>query len=156
MTAEFPSRGRLAGIDYGTVRIGVAVTDPDRTLASPHDNYTRGDEAADARYFQELVLQEQIAAFVVGLPVHTSGRESEKSREARAFGEWLSGTTGLAVRYYDERFTSSQAAELLGGAGLSRIQRRKRLDKLAAQILLASYLEADQPRDNDPGSLGGP
>jgi putative holliday junction resolvase len=153
MTAEFPPLGRLAGIDYGTVRIGVAVTDPGRTLASPFENYTRRGEEADARYFRELAAAERIVGFVVGLPVHLTGRESEKSREARAFGEWLASITALPVRYYDERFTSSQAEELLGDARFTKKQRKKRLDMLAAQILLTSYLEARPDTVHDPGSL---
>ena len=62
--------GRLAGIDYGTVRIGIAVTDPEQRLASPLANYTRRGEAADAAYFKRLVADERIVRFVVGLPIH--------------------------------------------------------------------------------------
>ena len=71
---------------------------------------------------------------VGGLPGHLSGRESEKSGEARDFGEWLAQTTGLPVRYYDERYTSAQAEELLGAAHLTTKRRQARLDMLAAQI----------------------
>src|SRR5262245_39355753 len=90
-----PSSGRLAGIDYGTVRIGIALSDPDRTIASPWDTYERQSADADAKFFRQLILDERIVAFVVGLPVHMSGDESEKSREARAFGRWLGDIAGL-------------------------------------------------------------
>lgn len=153
MSDPFPAVGRLAGIDYGTVRIGVAITDPARSICSPLENYTRRGEAADARFFRELAVQERVAGFIVGLPVHLSGRESEKSHEARAFGEWLNSITGVPVRYYDERYTSSQAEELLGGAHLTKKRRKERLDKLAAQILLTSYLEAPADSDHEPGAL---
>lgn len=150
--AAFPLTGRLAGIDYGTVRIGIAISDPARTLASPFENYTRRGEAADARYFQDLARQEVIAGFVVGLPVHLGGQESQKSHEARTFGTWLQTVTSVPVCYYDERFTSSQAEQLLGEAGFTKKQRKKRLDMLAAQILLSSYLEAPES-SGSPGPL---
>lgn len=153
MTDSLPEHGRLAGIDFGTVRIGVAVTDPSRTLASPFENYTRRGAEGDAAYFRELAEQEQIVGFVVGLPVHTSGDESQKSHEARQFGQWLAETTSLPVQYYDERYTSSQAEQLLGGAQLTKKQRQKRRDMLAAQIILASYLESNTRQQHDPGSL---
>jgi putative Holliday junction resolvase len=153
MTVPLPQQGRLVGIDYGTVRIGVAVTDPRRTLASPYENYNRRGLEADARYFRALAEQEQIVGFVVGLPVHVSGDESQKSHESRQFGQWLAETTSLPVQYYDERYTSSQAEQLLGGAQLTKKQRKKRRDMLAAQIILSSYLESNTRQPHDPGSL---
>jgi putative Holliday junction resolvase len=143
--------GRLAGIDYGTVRIGVGVTDARRTLASPYEIYRRRDLAADALYFQNLAATERIAAFVVGLPVHLDGRESQKSREARQFGQWLAETTGLPVVYFDERFTTAEADQFLGAAKLTKKQRAARRDKLAAQILLSAYLESTGT--GEPGPL---
>ncbi len=142
MSAAFPTTGRIAGIDFGTVRIGVALTDAGRVLSSPHDNYTRRDELADRRYFQELARQEDLVGFVVGLPVHLSGDESEKSLEARRFGKWLAQITGLPVRYYDERFSSRQADLIMGMANTTRKKKKKSRDKLAAQILLAAFLES--------------
>lgn len=145
--------GRLAGIDFGTVRIGVAITDPEQRIASPLDNYTRRGEAADAKYFRDLATQERIVGFVVGLPVHLHGGESQKSLEARKFGQWLETTTGVPVTYFDERFTSVEAEHLLAGADLTKKQRKARLDKLAAQILLSAYLEAGKPASHQPGDL---
>jgi len=142
MTEPFPTSGRIAGIDYGVVRIGVAVTDPSQSIASPHHNYTRRTEALDAQYFARLTSEERIAGFVVGLPVHLSGYESSKSQEARAFGLWLAKVTGRPVLFHDERYSSTLAAEALGQAGLTKKRRKERLDKLAAQMILTSYLEA--------------
>lgn len=142
--AEFPAQGRLAGIDFGTVRIGVALTDPERRLASPYEIYQRRGPAADADYFQRLVREERVAGFVVGLPVLASGTESQKSREARAFGDWLQTTTGRPVQYYDERYTSVLAEQFLLEAQLTSKRRKARLDKVAAQLILAAYLESSQ------------
>ena len=72
--------------------------------------------------------------------MHLDGRESEKSLEARRFGKWLGDVTGLPVEFFDERFTSLEAEQLLLGAELTKKRRKKRLDMLAAQIMLAAYL----------------
>ena len=146
------SQGRLAGIDYGTVRIGVAVTDFEQRLASPYENYTRRGEAVDANYFRRLANEDRIDRFVVGLPVHLSGNESAKSLEARRFGEWLAKVTGRPVEFFDERYTSSEAEQMLLGMGLTKKRRKAKLDKLAAQILLTAYLESHS-RTTPPGSL---
>ena len=137
-----PPAGRLAGIDYGTVRIGIALTDMERRLASPYENYNRRTRLLDGEYFARLARDEHVAAFVVGLPIHLDGRESQKSAEARTFGNWLETTTGVPVIYFDERFTSAEAEQLLGQAQLSKKKRKARLDKLAAQIMLTAFLEA--------------
>jgi putative pre-16S rRNA nuclease len=152
MTDALPRQGRLAGIDYGTVRIGVAITDPEQRLASPLENYTRRDLAADAAWITKLAQSERIAGFVVGLPVHTTGEENQKSAEARRFGKWLAEATKLPVRYFDERYTTANAEALLMDAGLTKKQRKERLDKLAAQILLTAYLESTRS-EGEPGAL---
>lgn len=139
-----PAEGRLAGIDFGTVRIGVAVTDPGRMIASPLDNYQRVNETADAQYFRDVVEEERIVGLIVGLPLHTDGNESQKSKEARAFGRWLSAQTDLPVDFFDERFTSTFAHEILSQGGMTNKKKKKRLDKLAAQIMLTAYLESNK------------
>lgn len=154
-----PPTGRVAGVDYGTVRIGVAISDPGRTLASPLSNYTRRGIEADARFFRELVAAERIVLFIVGLPVWSSGEESPKSLEAREFGQWLHEKTGVRVEYYDERYTTAFADELLdgakrAGARMTKKQRKERRDKLAAQILLTSWLESSRAGSAPPTSLG--
>lgn len=145
--------GRLAAVDYGTVRLGVAITDPEQRFASPLANYTRRTPALDGAWFRQLVRAESIVGFVVGLPVHLDGRESQKSREARAFGQWLAEGTGVPVAYFDERFTSREAEQLLIAAEVPRARRKERLDKLAAQILLTAYLEARSRGGEGPAGL---
>jgi len=151
--------GRIVGIDFGTVRIGVAISDPERIIASPYENYQRRGEPADRRWFEQLARDERVARFVVGLPVHLDGRESAKSTEARAFGKWLHEVTGVDVVYFDERFTTREAELLLAEAQLTKKKRKERLDKLAAQILLTAYLEklrtGPHDRDEPPRGLDG-
>jgi putative holliday junction resolvase len=153
-SAQQPAQsGRVAGIDYGTVRLGIALSDPGRTIASPHENYTRRGPAQDATRFRRLVEEEEVTLFVVGLPVHLDGGESQKSVEARAFGRWLGDVTAVPVEFFDERFTSVEAEDSLLSADLTRKQRKKRRDMLAAQIILASYLESRDKGAAEPRGL---
>lgn len=137
-----PSPGRVAGIDYGTVRIGVALSDPDRVLASPYETYVRKSPVRDAEYFRRLVAEERVSAFVLGLPLHLSGDLSEKAKEVLEFGKKLVEWTGLDVDYVDERYTSVEAERILRSAKLTDKKRKERRDKIAAQILLSAYLES--------------
>jgi putative holliday junction resolvase len=133
--------GRVAGIDYGSVRIGIAISDPERKIVSPLENYSRRGPEQDAARMRRLVAEEQVVLFVVGLPLHLDDRESAKSQEARQFGQWLGEVTGVPVEFFDERFTSHDAEQLLLSADMTRKRRKKRLDMLAAQIMLSGYLE---------------
>lgn len=151
MSDSLPRIGRLAAIDYGTVRLGVAITDPDQRLASPLENYTRRSKDADAAWLAELAKNDRIVGFVVGLPVHLSGDESQKSREARQFAKWVGEVTSLPVALFDERFTSAQAEALLMEAEMTKKRRKERLDKLAAQILLAAYLDSSRVSNESGG-----
>lgn len=144
---------RIAGIDYGTVRIGIALADTAVGIASPFENYSRRTPALDAEYFQQLAKEEQIGRFIVGLPVHLSGGESQKSTEAREFGEWLGRITGVPVEFFDERFTTAEADELLGMVKFTKKQRQARRDQLAAQIMLAAFLEAGARGQESPGGI---
>ena len=144
---------RIAGIDYGTVRIGIATADLEVGIAGPYENYNRRNEKLDGQYFVELAEQERIGRFVVGLPVHLSGNESQKSREARKFGAWLEKLTGVPVDFFDERYTSSEAEAILSEANLSKKKRKARLDQLAAQIMLTAYLEAGAKGQDTPGGI---
>jgi putative Holliday junction resolvase len=141
---ELPRVGRLAAIDYGSVRIGVAITDPDQRFASPLENYTRRTLPKDGEWLGQLVKLERVVGLIVGLPLHTSGNESQKSAEVRQFVAWLKPLVAVPIVLFDERFTTSQANELMAEAGFSAKQRKERRDKLAAQILLVSYLESDR------------
>jgi putative Holliday junction resolvase len=144
---------RIAGVDYGTVRVGIALGDTAQRIAGPYDTYQRRNARLDAEYFRRLAAEERIELFVVGLPVHLDGRESQKSREARAFGEWLHKETGVEVLYFDERFTTTEAAELLAPAGLTKKKRTARLDRVAAQVMLAAYLESESRAGDEPAPL---
>ncbi len=148
-------RTRLLGVDYGSVRIGLAVSDAERRLASPLVVYQRRSPERDAEYFRALVETEEIGAIVVGLPVHLDGREGPKAAEVRAFGAWLAEATGLPVRFWDERFSTVEAESALWQAGLTHKKRKARRDRVAAQILLQAYLDAGCPDESTAGPLEG-
>ena len=145
---------RLLGVDYGSVRVGLALTDPDRKIAFPLSTYHRQEPAQDAAFFLHLVAEEEVGQVVVGLPVHLSGREGQKATEARAFGKWLGETTGRPVVFWDERFTTVEAEAALWSAGLTHKRRKARRDRVAAQILLQSYLDAGCPAEPEVRPLG--
>ena len=136
-----PQQGRLGGIDFGTVRVGIAISDPGQTIATPLEVLNRRSEELDRQYFLKLVQVEQLVGFVVGLPVHMSGDASAKSKQAIEFGTWLSEVTSLPVDYIDERYTTAAAREMLNKTALSGKKRKAMLDKLAAQIILTGYLD---------------
>lgn len=129
------------GVDYGTKRIGLAISTPEQTIASPFEVRPRRAQAEELRYFRELTRDYRLAGLVVGWPIHISGEESEKSREARQFALWLAGVTNLPAGLWDERFTSAVAEEQLLAAELTKKRRKERIDMLAAQILLQAFLD---------------
>ena len=152
---SLPSRGRLAGIDHGSVRIGIAICDPDRVLASPLETYQRRDSVQDRAYFLRLATEERLVGFVIGAPVHLSGEESKQSVAAEQFGAWLRKATGLPVCFADERFTSAQADQWMAQGSLTQKQRKGRRDMLAAQAILSGYLESARHGGESPSDLGG-
>lgn len=145
---------RIAGIDFGTVRIGIAVGDDEVRIASPHSQYQRQGPEQDAKFFQKLVADEAISLFVVGLPVHLSGRDSTISVAAEEFGRWLTKATGVPVRYFDERFTSAFADQAMLDANLTRKRRKGRRDMVAAQVMLAAFLESSVDQATDAVQRG--
>lgn len=148
--------GRVAGVDYGRRRIGVAICDTHRILASPLCvRQTSGDRTADAAFFRTLVVEEAIVGFVVGLPIHADGTDSRMSVEVERFGAWLAAETGRPVVFHDERYSSREATGLLAGSGLTRGRKKQRSDAVAAQVVLASWLEAHArgTADRRPGPL---
>jgi putative holliday junction resolvase len=147
-------RTRILGIDYGTVRIGLAVSDPDRKFAFPLATYERTKRDRDAVYFRKIIEEEEIGQLLIGLPIHLDGRESQKSAEARQYGKWLQEMSGLPVAFYDERFTSVEAEAALWSAGLTHKRRKNRRDRVAAQMILQAYLDAGCPIAETPAPLG--
>jgi putative holliday junction resolvase len=143
--SELPPKGRVLGIDYGTVRVGLAVCDADRIIASPLATYLRRSEAVDGEYFKRVKANEGVVGLVVGLPISLNGTEGPSAKAARDYGAWLATVTDLPVAYSDERFTSFVAESALLDAGLTNKKRKAKVDRVAAQIMLQAYLDAGKP-----------
>lgn len=153
-TAPAIPSGRVAGIDYGRKRIGIAICDAERIVASPLCvRQTNGDAAADAAYFRRLVADEAIVGFVVGLPIHADGSDSRMSVEVERFGRWLAETTGRPVVFHDERYSSIEATGMIAARGLSRGKKKARTDAVAAQVVLAAWMERGPA---GPGAAAAP
>ena len=142
---------RVLGIDYGARRVGAAICDPRRKIATPLEVYERRDPTQDARHYRALVEEHDVDLIVVGLPLHSGGTESESSKKARAWGAWLAETTGIPLTYFDERNTSIYADEILIGVGFKYRQRKSKRDMVAANILLQNFLDAGCPMLTVPG-----
>jgi putative holliday junction resolvase len=141
-----PDVGKLAGIDYGTVRVGIATCDPSQRWVTPFGTYVRRNDALDGEYFANFAIRESIQGFVIGLPIHCDGKESQKSAEVRRFAEWLESVTDLPFALYDERFTTAEARQLLREVGLSSAQKKKQLDRLAAHLILTGFIDSRRHR----------
>jgi len=136
----------LLGIDYGTVRIGLAICDESQRWVTPLDTYHRMDPKHDERFFSELISREHVRGIVIGLPIHSDGRESQKSQEVRQFQVWLASLSEVPSLFQDERFTTAEAQRLMKAAGLKHAQRKKRVDRLAAHLILEHFLESRSNR----------
>lgn len=131
-------------LDVGDVRIGVAVSDLLGITANPRETYTRkkGNLNADIAYFCEYAKREDADAFVLGLPKNMDGTEGNRAVLTREFGDMLQEASGIPVLYQDERLTTVSAERMLIGADVSREKRKKVIDKVAATIILQSYLDS--------------
>jgi putative holliday junction resolvase len=154
---DLPTEGRLAGIDYGSVRVGIATCDPSQRWVTPYDTYQRRNDKLDAAFFIELARREAVQGWVLGLPIHCDGKESQKSTEVRRFAEWLEAATDLPFALFDERFTTAEARHLLRDASLSSTKKKKQLDRLAAHLILTGFIESRraQVSQNEPIDDGG-
>ncbi len=147
--SSLPTEGRLLGLDFGTKRLGVAVSDFEQRLACPLDTHHLCGDLADADFLHTVIDDYPVVGVVVGLPVHMSGAEGARAVEAREFGAWVARVTRLPVAYWDERFTSARADVQMSEAGVRPSRRRDLRDRLAACALLQSFLDADD-RDQPP------
>lgn len=149
-----PREGVLLGMDYGTKRIGIAVSTPEQTMCVPLQTYSRQGPQEDADWLKKVVREQRAVGIVVGLPVHMSGDEGTKASEARSFGQWASNVTGLPVAYWDERHTSLIAQAYLTQTQLSEEKRAIRQDRVAANLMLQAFLDAPD-RQAKPTDLRG-
>jgi putative holliday junction resolvase len=137
--------GRVLAVDFGERRIGVAISDPSRTIAQPLETLRRRPgKRPPFTALLELVKQWEVDAIVVGLPLTLAGDDSDWTREVRDFAEGLGRRTGLSVSLADERMTSVMAERAVRSLGLPRGERERkdRIDAAAAMIILQAFLDA--------------
>ncbi len=139
---------RILAVDYGEKRIGLAISDEIQLTASPLMTLTKGSDEEAVEQIVKLVSQLKVAQVVVGLPKRTDAQEGEMERRVRAFAEKLRRKANVPVTLFDERFTTRIAEQVLLEADLSRRKRKQVRDRLAAVILLQSYL--DSLREAEP------
>ncbi len=146
--------GRLCGIDYGTKRIGLAVSDPDQSIASPWATLTveRGVDKQVQAVLNAADGEYDIFAWVVGLPLHMDGSEGTQSITTRKFAERLAILSAKRVHLWDERLSSKTADLYLAEGELTYKKKKQRRDRVAAQIILQCYLDAKKSRETDPTS----
>lgn len=137
---------RRLGIDHGERRVGIALSDEDGRIAHPHDTLPRRDPDALLAAVAELARAQDVSEIVVGLPLSLEGREGASARRARRFAERLEKATALPVVLWDERMTTLAAERALGEAGVRAGDRREMVDRVAAALLLQSYLDFQHNR----------
>ena len=127
-------------MDIGDVRIGVAISDPLGISTNGIETHRSEGRERDVAYFSEMACARGADMFLLGLPLNMDGTEGDRAALVRDFGAALAAASGLPVEYEDERLTTVEAEEMLIEAGLSRQERKKVIDKVAAEIILRSYL----------------
>lgn len=133
--------GRLMAIDWGEVRLGVAMSDETRTIAQGYEVYERRSLDADVAHLAELIEAHNVVHVVVGVPVHMDGARSEQSDRAEAFIADLRAGLNVPVEPTDERCSTAEAERSLAEAELGRRRRKAKRDQLAATLILQRYLE---------------
>jgi putative Holliday junction resolvase len=136
---------RILGVDYGFKRIGLALSDESGTIAQPLDYIDGGGVARVSRELARLCVERNVGKIVVGVPVRLDGKPSEQTERTLAFIAELRRATTIPVAQWDERLTSVQAERALLEGNVRRSERKQKVDKLAAQIMLQSYLDATNP-----------
>jgi putative Holliday junction resolvase len=136
---------RIMGIDYGTKRIGVAVSDPSGTMAHPLDIVPVREDGSHIEALKKIALDYQVEKLVVGLPYNMEGDVGVSAQKVMLWAEELGRALNLPVDLWDERLTTAEAHELLMHLKVKGPRRRQIVDKIAASIILKSYLDARQP-----------
>ena len=141
---------RVLGLDLGSKRIGVALSDPEGAIASPLTTLERKGGVRDLAALTELVRAHEVGEIVVGLPLHMDGRRGPEAEAAKRFARSLAEATGLPVDTLDERWTTVEAERALRESGRRGKKRRAVIDAVAASILLRTWLERRSRRTGAP------
>ncbi len=133
---------RILSLDVGEKRVGMALSDALGIIAQQLDTLVRRNEESDFKRIREIIEERGVTEIVVGLPLNMDGTAGPKAEEINRFVEKLKAECDVPVKIWDERLTTRQANRLLIEADISRKKRKKLDDKLAAQLILQSYLDS--------------
>jgi len=147
--AALPARAAILGLDPGEKRIGVAVSDTTRLIASSLDTVARVKFATDAEAILKLFDQRQCAGFVIGLPLNMDGSSGPAAQSARAFARNLIAKRDAPLLLWDERLSTAAVTRTLIESDASRRRRGEVVDKMAAAYMLQGALDAMQERRDD-------
>ena len=139
--AHWPERGALIGLDLGTKTIGVAVSDPDRRLATGVETIRHTAFKSDAARLLSIAAERNAAGFVLGLPINMDGSEGPRAQSTRAFARNFSRLTELAIALWDERLSTAAVERELIGTDMSRARRAEVIDEHAAIFILQGALD---------------
>ena len=132
---------KIMALDYGDVRIGIALSDLTRTIANGYENYVRKSSVdEDLEHIIGIAKNNNVKLVVFGLPYNMDGTESNQTLKTKAFAEEFASVSGIDIKFQDERLTSRIAERMLIDADVSRKKRKNVLDKLSATIILQDYL----------------
>lgn len=137
-------RGRVFGLDVGTRRIGIAVSDPLGITAQGLETLHRKNKSRDFEALRRLIAKYQVKEIVIGLPLRMSGAEGTQAAKMQAFAEELRQRFQLPVHLWDERLTSAEANRLLRETDLSIKKRGQAVDRMAAVLILQGWMENRQ------------
>jgi putative Holliday junction resolvase len=138
-------QSRVLALDLGKKRIGMALSDELGVTAQGLETLERSNIREDLARISQLAADKNVALILMGNPLHMSGREGRQAEYARDFGERLRAASGIPVEFWDERLTTVAAQRVLRESGISIEKRAKAVDRLAAVILLESYLDSRNP-----------
>ncbi|MCK4956432.1 MAG: Holliday junction resolvase RuvX [Candidatus Cloacimonetes bacterium] len=130
---------RLLAIDYGEVRVGIALSDPLRIISKPYIVLSNNENLLEE--IQKIIRKESVGKIILGLPLNLQGEDSKKTIEVREFKQTLADFIDIPIEFYDERYTTSEATDVLKKMGYDSKQRRKVIDMMAASIILKSYMD---------------
>lgn len=133
--------GRILALDVGDVRIGIALSDPLGIIANPLETYQRKSERQDFEYIVDLAKKNEVDTIVSGLPKGLNNCDSVQTQKVRDFVEGLQAVWGKKVVFVDERFSTAEAQRILIDGDVRRDKRKKVVDKVAAAIILQTYLD---------------
>ena len=138
---HFAPRGGLIGLDLGRKTIGVAVSDPDRMLATGVETVARSNFTADARRVLALAAERAAVGFVLGLPINMDGSEGSRAQSTRAFARNFAKLTELPIALWDERLSTAAVERELIAKDVSRAKRAAVIDEHAAMFILQGALD---------------